>query len=308
MVMKKILLTGASGCTGSYLLETLLEREDVSLIAWVRQAERLPEILRGHPRLTVWTGGLEAIEEYRDALRSVQILIHPVTIWGGSDSFKVNVQLTKTLFKALDPLGCHQIHYFSTASIIGSDFNVWDQVWTQGTDYIRSKACMHYWLSHHYTQIPVSIYFPSLILGGDKDHPKTPLTDFLPSLPTYLKWVRFIKAQGCFHFIHAQDIARIIDHRIHHHLPAESLVLGNDSISVNELMLELLNFYQIRQPEKKFSLEKGLDLLLPFLAQKMTPWDRFSLKIRNTVYKHTNAASYGLHSELDTFSKVLKKL
>lgn len=308
MVIKKILLTGASGCTGSYLLEKLLENKAFEVIAWVREARRLPKVWQDHPRLTVWEGGLEKLAKYREALKTVHILIHPVTIWGGEDSFKVNLYLTQALFNALDPEQCTHIHYFSTASIVDSELNVWDQAWTRGTDYIRSKACMHDWLQRAFQRIPVSIYFPSVILGGDHVHPKTPLTAFLPSLPAYLKWLRFVEAQGHFHFIHAQDVAQILFHRIQHQLQPESLVLGNEPLSVNGLMAELLAFYEYQEPKFRLPLERFLELLLPLLADQMTPWDRFSLHVRNTVYKHTNAATYGLHSELNTFSKVLRKL
>jgi len=306
--MKKVLLTGASGCTGSYILESLLSSSEFEVIAWVRQKDRLLKHVLDQPNITIWEGGLEALDTYRKALKEIDVLIHPVTSWGGNDCFQVNLELTRALFLAMDPDQCQHIHYFSTASIIDTDFQVWNQVWTQGTDYIRSKATLHHWLQHSFSQIPVSIYFPSLILGGDHEHPKTPLSAFLPSLPDYLKWVRYLKARGSFHFIHAQDIAKILTYRIEHGLPAESLVLGNEALTVNGLMSELLTYYGLPQARFQLPLEKSFDYLLPLLARQMTSWDRFSLHIRETVYKHTNAATYGLHSDLDTFSKVLKKL
>lgn len=277
-------------------------------MAWVRQRERLPSTWSQHPRLEIWTGGLEALERYRTDLTTIDALIHPVTSWGGPDCFQVNCRLTQVLFQALAPARCRQIHYFSTASLLNAQAQIWPQVWTQGSDYIRSKACQHHWLQQRFTEIPVSLYFPTLILGGDAQHPLTPLSTFLPRLPAYLKWARYLKAEGSFHFIHARDIARIVVYRLQSHLPPAELVLGNAPVTVNELMRELLDCFGLAPSPWQVELASLLDLLVPLLSSQMTPWDRFSLQQRNTTYAYTNAATYGLHSEGESFSALLKQL
>lgn len=301
-----ILLLGATGCTGSYLLSSLLQQTPYTLNVWVRDPARLGAWAR-HARIQVWTGGLEALSAYRSQLADIQVLIDPVTAWGGPETFKINVQAKKALFQALDPQVCQQIHYFSTASLLDSQHQVWPQAFLQGTEYIRSKAVFHHWLQNQ--ALPVSCYFPTLIIGGQPpEHPLTPLSAFLPQLPRYLPWLRFFKAQGKLHFIHAEDIARLLVQRILTQAPPAEIVLGNPAISLEELMQELLAHFSLRSPKLRLELEKLLPWLLPLLAGKMTPWDRFSLHQRHLHYKSQNAATYGLHSDHLKFSALLSTL
>lgn len=310
-MQKTILLTGATGTCGSYLAQRLLQTTRGNLILWVRQAERLAPSLRNHRRVQVWEGGLQALPLYLEPLQQVQILVHPVTAWGGEDCFKVNNHLTKALFKALDPDFCEHIHYFSTASLLDSQHQFRRQTLQRGTDYIRSKAVMHQCLKRGLLAIPTSIYYPTLILGGEVSeagYPLTPLTASLFQWPLYLRLLRLIKAQAYLHFIHAEDIAKIIAERIVRRSVAQDLVLGNPAQSVAELMHMLLTFWQIAPAPVQVRLESLLPVLLPLLSPWMNPWDRYSLTTLETRYDACSASDLGLESRFQDWQSVCQQL
>lgn len=289
-----ILLLGASGCTGSYLLETLLSRTDAEIIAWVRDPRKLRQ--PAHSRLQVWSGGLERLETYRPRLGQVTTLIHAATAWGGPETFTINDRQSWRLLQALDPAVCRQVHLFSTASLLDHQHRIWPQAHSLGTDYIRSKASLHQRLSQ--SALPISVYYPTVILGGDAEHPYTAVSAALPSLPRWLPWVRWLRAQGWLHVIHARDIARIVVHRQQQNAPPARLVLGNPAISVNQLIATLTALAGLPPPPHRLSLEPFLPLLVELLQKQMSPWDRFSLYHRDIVYSSVNAASYGLPEDL----------
>jgi len=303
----RILLTGATGCVGSYLLKALVQKPASEIITWVREPQKLPAWAHREPRIEIWSGGLAAVSCYTQQLAQIDCLIHVATAWGGPETFAVNLRQSRHMMQALNPRRCQHIHYFSTASLLNEQHQLWRQSHFLGSDYIRSKAALHHWLSHQPPAIPVSIYYPGVILGGQSgtEHPLTPVSAFLPQLPAYLAWLRFLHVQGCLHLIHAQDIAQLICHRVQAQLPPAKLVLGNPALSLEELMQTLLQHYGLPPAPVRLPLEALLPLLVPVLRPWMSDWDRFSLRLRHLRYQHTNAATYGLRSEFENLSQIL---
>lgn len=301
----RILLTGSTGCTGSYLLKELALQHDVYALA--RTPEDLDTFREVIP-FRVISGDLEKlVTEHQDLLKTFDYCVHPVTAWGGEQTFRVNVEQTLALFAALHPTRCQGIHYFSTASLLNAKHELHSACFRQGTDYIRSKACMHEYLSQK-TSIPLHIYYPTVILGGDHQHPKTPVSQFLPQLPQHLFWFKRLQVKAFFHWIHAADIAQIISHRIAHKLLPAALVLGNPALSVSELQQELLTFYGVNPSSLQLDLDRCLPFLLPLLSGRMNPWDRFSLNHRDTCYASVHAKTYGLMPFAERITELLTPL
>lgn len=291
--MARILLTGASGCVGSYALEQLSQRHEV--FALTRHPDRVRQ-RKPAETVTLIEGDLNTLlTQYSALLATVDHCVHPATVWGGQDIFQVNVKQTLALFQALSPRRCQSIHYFSTASLLDGKHQLFLQALTQGTDYIRSKACAHESI-RQFSGVPVHVYYPTVIFGGSPHHGSTPVSEFLPQLKQHLRWVKWLQAEAYFHWIHAQDIAHILDFRIRENKPAEALVLGNPAYSVTQLQQELLRHYQQKPAPFQMRLERLLPILLPLLARQMSPWDRFSLRHRHLRYQVVNTQNYGLPS------------
>lgn len=301
--MARILLTGATGCTGSYLLKQLTEHHEV--LALARRPERLIAVKHAE-RVRPIQGDLQLLlTEKSELLKHVDYCVHPATVWGGEDTFKVNVKQTLSLIQRLDQQGCRGIHYFSTASLLNSGHQFQPQALSLGTDYIRSKACAHQGLEQMQITTPLHTYYPTVIFGGDAVHPMTPVQAFLPQLRFYLPLVKWIKANASFHWIHAEDIAQVVAYRIAQDLPAGHFVLGNPALSIAELQRQLLRHHRMKPSPFQWDLERLLPVLLPLLASRMSPWDRFSLRHKNTVYHTLSAARYHLPSAFTQIADVL---
>ena len=79
--------------------------------------------------------------------------------------------------------------------------------------------------------------FPTFVVGGDGEKPYSHLTAGLPDVTKWIGLIRWFRADGSFHFIHAQDIAQVVLYLIQNP-PAEgaerNFVLGNSRITIDE--------------------------------------------------------------------------
>lgn len=306
-----ILLTGATGCVGSYVAAELLQNTSERIALWVRVANTLPQSWRHHPRLEIWEGGLEALPRWRARLAEVSSLIHPATAWGGPNTFAFNLRAQQRLIQALDPARCRHLHLFSTASLLDANGHMWPDALLRGTDYIRSKAAFRDWLKANPPLIPTSLYAPTVILGGGKGHRPTPVSAALPGLGRYLPLLRGIQPDGFVHLIHARDIARIVLHRHQRDLPAADLVLGNPALELAQLASLLLKVYTAdpARSQLKLPLKKLLPGLIPLLSPWMSDWDRFSLRQRQLHYRHAvSARNYALPEDLIDSEALLRRV
>ncbi len=290
--MSKILLTGATGSTGAYLLEVLSQKH--RLYALCRDPEKTRHLRYAKDRVTWIQGDLSTL--CARELPIVDYCIHPATAWGGEDTFQINVTQPLQLFEKLSRR-CKGIHYFSTASLLDQHHHLQPEAFQLGTDYIRSKAVMRHCLEQRATELPpLHMYYPTVVLGGSDHHPFTAVSQFLPHIRKYLPWIKWLRLNGAFHWIHALDIAHIIAYRIENQLPPGAWVLGNPSCAVADLLEELLRHYRIKHTPFKMDLEKVEPLLLSLFSQQMSPWDRFSFKHRHIKYRCLNTSDYNLPS------------
>jgi hypothetical protein len=120
-----------------------------------------------------------------------------------------------------------------------------------------------------------------------------------------------LRADGSFHFIHAEDIARVVrylaDNPPEANLRLRKLVLGNSAVTVDRAIKEVckyLNKFNLFG----FPLSSWLVEVLIFLFQvKMAPWDRFCLDYRHFTYEDpVNPATFGLPSYCSTMADVLR--
>ena len=303
----RIFLTGASGCVGSYILSTLLEQTQCAIFALIRQPEKLPEAIRNHPRLQILVGDLASSAHWQREISQTEVLIHTAVQWGGPGVYQVNHSQSLKLFNYLDPMLCRQIFYFSTASLLNSKGQFSPRSLSAGTDYIRSKAAGY--MSLHQSQWLSKLIFlyPTVVLGGDQTHPFSAASQGLKEIHTWMPWLRYLKAEGAFHWIHAEDIAHLVLSWLRHPPPEPELVLGNPAQSVNQVLNEL-SLYTQTKPMQLLSLERLFPLLLPLLSQRMSDWDRHSLRERSLIYNSFFPERLGLDSRFKELSAVLRQL
>ncbi|MEL6815583.1 MAG: NAD(P)-dependent oxidoreductase, partial [Cyanobacteria bacterium J06598_3] len=118
----RIFITGASGCIGHYLVETLIENTDHELFLMMRTPAKLKVPTDQRPGIHVLQGDMRQVAQFSDLLKTMDTAILVATSWGDpQESYEINVEKTLELMSLLDPERCQQVIYFSTASILDRD-------------------------------------------------------------------------------------------------------------------------------------------------------------------------------------------
>jgi nucleoside-diphosphate-sugar epimerase len=316
---KRIFLTGASGCIGHYIAEALIQETDHELYLLVRNPEKLGFDYEARPGITILQGDLRHIERFGNLLKTMDAAILAATAWGGSqESFDINVIKTIRLMELLDPTVLGQVIYFSTASVLNRENQLLKEAGQLGTEYIRSKYDCLGRLSKLAIAPKITTLFPTLVLGGDANKPYSHLSSGITDVVKWVDVIRWFKADGSFHFIHARDIAQVvrylIDHPLTHNLteeanavPSNRLVLGNQPLTVNQAVEEVCAYLG-----KKIYFRVPLSLWLAnffivLFRIQMAAWDRFCLNYRHFTYQNpVNPGTFGLPTYCATFTDVLK--
>lgn len=311
MTPKRIFVTGASGCIGHYLAEALIQETEHELYFLVRNPDKVRFNWQARPGVQLLQADMREIERLSDFLKSMDAAVLVATAWGGQqDTFDINILKTLRLLELLDPNRCEQVIYFSTASILNRENQLLKEAGQLGTDYIRSKYTCYQQLSKLAIAPKITTVFPTLVLGGDDQKPYSHISAGIGEVVKYIKLIRYLKADGTFHFIHGRDIAQVIRHLVDH--PPEGdqprqLVLGNAPTTVNQAIEETCAY--LNQPISfRIELSPWLtDLLIAAFRIQMAAWDRFSLNYRHFTYQNVvNPSSFGLPTYCETFTDILK--
>jgi nucleoside-diphosphate-sugar epimerase len=308
---KRIFITGASGCIGHYIADALIQQTDDQLFLLVRDPSKLKFDNEARPDITILPGDLREIDRFSDLLKTMDSAVLTATAWGGTqETFDINVAKTVRLMEWLDPERCQQVLYFSTASILGHDNQVLKQAGQLGTDYIRSKYICHQQLSRLAIAPRITTLFPTLVFGGDAHKPYSHLSGGLAEVTKWIGLIRFLKADGSFHFLHGRDIAQVVLHLLEN--PPEidqprELVLGNPRLTVNEAIEEACTYLHRRSFVHLPLSPQLADLLIAAFRIQMAAWDRFCLTYRHFSYQNpVNPASFGLQPYCPTLTDLLK--
>jgi nucleoside-diphosphate-sugar epimerase len=310
--MKKIFITGSSGCIGHYLLENLIENTEHELFLLVRDPDKLKFNYQSRTGIHILLGNLENIGEHTDVLKTVNAAILVATSWGGdTESFEINVQKTLELISLLDFSICEQVIYFSTASILNRQNQPLPEAGELGTNYVRTKYIAHARLEELPIANKITTVYPTLVFGGDKNKPYSHISGGLPEVIKFMDLIRWFKADASFHFIHAQDIAQMVAYLVDHP-PQEGgnrdFVLGNQRIMLDEAVAEICQYlgkkvyFQI-----PFSIGWA-NFFIRILKIKMAAWDRFSLEYRHFYHEKTfTPASFGLSNYCGTVAELFQE-
>ncbi|MEB3338810.1 MAG: NAD(P)-dependent oxidoreductase [Leptolyngbyaceae bacterium] len=313
MTPKRIFLTGASGCIGHYLSEALIQETDHELFLLVRNPDKIKFDYTARPGITLVQGDMREIEQFADLLQTIDCAILTATAWGDpQETYDVNVVKTIRLMNLLNPEVCKQVIYFSTASILGRDNQVLKEAGELGTDYVRSKYQCFHQLSKLAIAPHITTVFPTLVLGGDDEKPYSHLSSGIAEVMKWRSLLRFIKAEGSFHFIHGRDIAQVvrclIDPPANVTLPSTNqLVLGNKPVTVDQAIADVSTYFNQRT-YFRIPLSLGLaNFLIVLFRIQMAAWDRFCLTYRDFTYQNpVSPATFGLPTYCATFTDILK--
>ncbi|ELS04709.1 NAD dependent epimerase/dehydratase family protein [Xenococcus sp. PCC 7305] len=316
--MKRIFITGASGCIGHYIVESLIKHTEHQLYLLVRNPDKLQFDWQDSPRIHLLKGDLRDIADHSDLLlKEINIAILAATSWGGAiEAYDINVVKTLALLKMLNPSICEQVLYFSTASVLDRHNQLLPEANQFGTDYIRTKYQCLSGLSKLEIADRITVLFPTLVFGGDNNKPYSHLTSGLPEVIKWIDLIRCFKVDGSFHFVHGQDIAQIVTYLIQNPqaLVTEEntqsltyLVLGNKMITANDAIAQICQYFN-----KKLYVRIPLyiwliNIFVKIFRIQMDSWSYFSLNYRHFTHKKTiTPASFGLTTYCSTINDVMK--
>ncbi|MEB3219368.1 MAG: NAD(P)-dependent oxidoreductase [Nostocales cyanobacterium 94392] len=310
MSQKRILVTGASGCIGHYISELLIKETEHELYLLVRNPDKLKVDTQARAGIHVLQGDMQKIFDFAELLKTIDVAVLTATAWGGTGTFDINVVKTIELLNLLDVEKCEQVIYFSTASVLDSKNQPLKEAGELGTDYIRSKFDCLRKFSKLPIQSKITKVFPTLVIGGDKNKPLSAVTSGIPEVTKYIDIIRFLKADGSFHFIHGKDIATVVKHLIENPPKAEEprkYVLGQEKITANQAIEEICGYFG-KSIYFRIPLSSSFaDLIIKTFKIQMAAWDRFCMKYRHFTYEEiVNPTTFNLSNYCTTMSDVLK--
>lgn len=288
MESKRIFVTGASGCIGHYIADTLIHQTSHELFFFVRDPQKLRFNYNARPGITIVQGEMQEIEQVERLLKTVNCAILAATAWGGKDTLDVNVTKTIRLMNLLDPAICEQVLYFSTASILNRQNQPLLEAKTLGTDYIRSKSLCHEQLPNLAIYDQIITLFPTLVFGGDDQKPYSAVSADLKDVLRWIDLIRFLQADASFHYIHAQDIAQVVLHLVNEPPepgPGREVVLGNPALTVNQAVEQICAALNKRILFRVPLSIQLANLIIKLFRIQMADWDRFCLNYRHFTYQ-----------------------
>ena len=316
--MKRIFITGASGCIGHYMTEALIKNTNHELYLLVRNPDKLQFDCNARPGIHVLQGDMSRIEEYSDLLlEDINIAILAATAWGGEDeTYDINVVKTLSLINSLNPKICERVIYFSTASILDQNNQLLLPASQFGHDYIRTKYQCFSQLPNTAIADKIIAVFPTLVFGGDKNKPYSHLSSGITDVTKWIGLIRWFSVDGSFHFIHAQDIAGVINYLVENpdfspqqgaRKGIDCLVLGNQAISVDKAIADLSKYFN-KGVYLRFPLYIWLaNIFIKIFRIQMDSWSRFSLDYRHFTYSDpVTPASFGLENYCSTVEELME--
>ncbi len=306
----RILITGASGCIGQYISEALIAETHHELFLFVRNPAKLTVDPQQRSGVHVIQGDLRDLSPLATLLPTLDIVILTAAAWGNKNAFAINFEQTCALLQQLDPQRCQRVFYFSTASILTRQMTPLPEAATLGTAYIRSK----YECLQAIDRLPVGDrvvkLFPTMVFGGGADGKRPSF--ITQGMKEALKWLwlaRFFKVEASFHFVHARDIAQVVLYLIEHpeYPVPQRVALGNPAITVNELLTQLCQAYNLRIYFQIPLTPALVNFFIKVFRIQMAPWDYFCLNYRNFTYDTLlNPQTLGLTPYCATVADVLR--
>lgn len=306
---KKIFITGITGCVGHYVLDNLLNRSDLDIHLLCRNPQKIRPDISKLTNIHVHQGDLKHIEELKHVLKDINVLIHIATDWSDSEYAQfLNVQQTHEMLSFCNPNHLEKIIYFSTASILGKGNKLVEAAGRHGSGYVRSKYLAYQSLQESGWRDKTIVLYPTMVFGGDKNHPYSHISSGIKPNLKLMKWLRFIVVDGAFHFIHSKDIAAVTTYLIDNDIDKRELVLGFKPITVKEAINAICKTWGIFIPFRIRISKSFIYLMAKIFRIKIGPWEQHCIENSDMTYDVVNPSDFGLEASFPTIEKLLNDI
>lgn len=308
-MIKKVFITGATGCIGHYIMQRLL-KHDLECHLLVRDQNRLK--IKPSPSCSFMfhQGNIEHIHHHFELLKEMDAIIHIATDWSNSEYANQlnNINTHKMFDVACNEGKCERIIYFSTASILGPNNTPTRAAETKGSGYVRSKYLAYKALKESPLQDKVITLFPTLVVGGDLNLPQSHITSGIMPNRHYLKLLRFLNVDASCHFLHAEDIARVTEYLMFNTPDKNDYVLGNAVLTLNRIIDELCKCFHIKHWIKIPVNGRAILTLARWLNIEIDPWTDHCIRHPHMKYETVSPTSFGLQTKYPDIETVLKEI
>ena len=236
-----IFVTGVTGCIGHYVIRELKRSfPNAHLHMMVRNKKKFKINIDDWSNVTIHSGDMDDIGTCKEVLKTVDYIVHIATVWGYNLDVNIRINRDRTLemFDYCDPSRLKKIIYFSTASILTDNNELSPAAKTDGSPYIKSKLEAYNAIKSSVWEDRVITLFPTMVLGGADDFCYSHISQGLLDIRKHLRWAKWLHLNGSFHFLHAEDIAKMVSISMLQDVPKD-MVMGNPKMTFNEAILEL---------------------------------------------------------------------
>jgi len=308
-VMKHVYITGGTGCVGSYIVDELKDKKDLTLHLLVRDPKRCKVDLDQYPNIKLHQGNLERIEEHAELLKTMDYVVHVATDWSDSGyARKLNEAKTHELFELANEGPLKKIIYFSTASILGPGNKTIEEAGQYGQGYVRSKYRAYHSLQKSPARDKIITVFPTLVFGGDDHHPFSHINKGVHPNLHFLKWLRFLYVDGAFHFLHSRDIARVSNYLMLNDVDGDEFVLGQSSVTAKTAIETLCGVFGVPMRFRIKITASFIFTLAKWLRITIGPWERHCILHPYMVYDVVNPETFGETSAFPTLKSVVQNI
>lgn len=306
----RVFLSGASGCVGHYVLERLLEGGGHALTLLLRDPGRLRADLANHPRVRILSGNLREPGGWESELADCEALVHLAAAWGGEKNAPaVNRDATRRLLSRLDPGVCRHVLCFSTASVLDAKGAPLPAAGALGTPYIRSKYEALLEAERGPLADRTTLLFPTLVLGGDAQHPRSHFSKLIREIAKRAWLARFFTADGSFQFIHAADLATVVEHLLDRppRPGPQRVILGCAGVSADAALSALCRRLGYRRPLRIPISPPLAEGFIRLFRIRLAAWDRYCMQQRHFVYAGAvSPADFGLPVHCGNLEEALR--
>ncbi len=254
---KKILVTGANGFVGSYIVRQLIQSGYTQILAGVRAGSDIKMIEGLEDQIDITDLDILDICRLEEVINNVDVVIHTAALVSfeprlRDEMYKVNVEGTANLVNVALDMPIEKFIHVSSVAALGRLKN--NLTIDENTKWAASPFNTHYAISKYLAEqevwrgfhegLPVAIIQPSLILGaGDWSRGSINIFESISKGVPYFP-------VGSTGVVDVRDVAIMAEKLLELSISGERFICNGENISFRELFTQIANHLNLKAPTK----------------------------------------------------------